>query len=303
MFADQPLAVNPTDLESLSQLLPYKPTLSSLGSDNDGFLLLHYEQHRSHEIPEYVMSHHIVPIMGHGSQAKIEAKLDNQTYVGMLRSKGNELIPAGCPHRVVWDREITWTALFWNPVFIEQITSETVKGSQVELIPKHNTEDLILSQLGRLLKLELEAGYPSGRLYRESIAIAFATRLMSHHAACTLRVQSVDAGLSAAKLQIIISYIQEYLNQEIRLHNLAQLVDLSEYYLCRLFKQSMGLPLHQYVIQQRLERAKQLLKRKDLSIAYIAQECGFNSHSHLGQHFKRTFGVSPMIFRSQYFDN
>ncbi|MEO0488829.1 MAG: helix-turn-helix transcriptional regulator, partial [Cyanobacteria bacterium J06659_2] len=65
----------------------------------------------------------------------------------------------------------------------------------------------------------------------------------------------------------------------------------------RMFKQSMGISPHQYVIQQRLERAKHLLKHSDEAIIDIALECGFNSHSHLSKQFRKVIGVAPKTFR------
>jgi AraC family transcriptional regulator len=299
--SDRPLAIDPAALNELSQILPCAPTLNSEVSNDNGFFLFHYDRHPVHEVPEYVMDYHIVAIWGAKSQANLESRLDGQLNCGLFGHGANGIIPAGYSHRAVWDQEIALTVLFLHPMMIDQAAPDKAHGRRIEIMPKHNTEDPVLSQLGQLLKTDLEAGHPSGRLYRESIAMAFSARLVSHHSVCSIQSESM-VSLSQNRVQMIVSYIHEYLEQEIRLSDLAQLVDLNEYYLCRLFKQSIGMPLHQYVIQQRLERAKQLLKRQELSISRIAQDCGFSSHSHLTQHFKRAFGVSPSILRSQDFD-
>jgi AraC family transcriptional regulator len=302
MSDNRSLIINPADLEELAQTLPCVPTLNSIESKDYGFLLFHYEQQPAHEVPEYVMDYHVIAIWGTDSQAYLESTLDDRTNRGMFGWGANGIIPAGYSHRAVWDQEISLTVLFLHPTLLNQVANDQLHRGQLELIPQHDTHDPVLSQLGQLLRLDLAAGHPSGRLYRESIATAFAARLVSHHTVCPLPVPSISGGLSSQRLQVLMNYIHEYLSQELRLSDLAQLVDLSEYYLCRLFKQSLGISLHQYVIQQRLARAQQLLRRNDLSIAYIAQECGFNSHSHLTQHFRKAFGVSPQVFRAQDFD-
>jgi AraC family transcriptional regulator len=292
-----PLIIDPTELQDVQQALPCLPTLQSGGTDNRGMLILHYDQHPAHAVPEYATPHHVLPIWGVDSQAEIEARLDDRTYCGLFGKGACGIIPAHFTHWAVWDQAIALTVIFLHPAFVEQVALEVTNGTPIELIPKHNADDPVLSQLGQLLKLDLEAGHPSGRLYQDSIATALAARLVSHHAVCPLPSKPQACGLSHARLQVVISYIQEHLNQEIRLMELAALVGLSEYYLCRSFKQSMGVSLHQYVIQQRVERAKHLLKRRDLTIAHIAQECGFSSHSHLSQQFKRYVGVSPKALR------
>ncbi|MEP0914499.1 helix-turn-helix transcriptional regulator [Leptolyngbya sp. GB1-A1] len=59
----------------------------------------------------------------------------------------------------------------------------------------------------------------------------------------------------------------------------------------------MGIPPHQYVIQQRVEKAKLMLKKMDIAIADIALQVGFSSQSHLTQHFKRSTRMTPKQIR------
>ncbi len=92
-------------------------------------------------------------------------------------------------------------------------------------------------------------------------------------------------------------YIQANLSQNITLEDLAQVVGLSTSHLTKLFKQSQGMSLYQYVIYCRIERAKQLLKHKKVAIAEIANRVGFADQSHLTHHFKRHVGVTPKVFR------
>ncbi len=95
----------------------------------------------------------------------------------------------------------------------------------------------------------------------------------------------------------VIDYINDYLAEEIKLSDLAELLGMSQFHFSHLFKQSMGVPPHQYVIQQRVERAKQFLKQTELSIAEIAFLCGFNSHSHLSKWFRQLTGMTPKAYR------
>ncbi len=109
--------------------------------------------------------------------------------------------------------------------------------------------------------------------------------------------ETPPTGLPPHKLQKVLDYIDANLSQELSLERLANQVGLTPYYFARLFKQSIGKSVHQYVIHRRVERAKQLLKQSELTIADVAVECGFANPSHLALHFKRIVGVSPKQFR------
>ncbi|MDZ8106449.1 MAG: response regulator transcription factor [Nostoc sp. DedQUE12a] len=104
-------------------------------------------------------------------------------------------------------------------------------------------------------------------------------------------------GLPPTKLRTILCYIQDNLTQELTLERLANEVSMTSDYFARLFKLSTGKSVHQYVIHQRVERAKHLLRQSNLTIAEIALECGFANPSHLALHFKRIVGVTPKQFR------
>ena len=92
---------------------------------------------------------------------------------------------------------------------------------------------------------------------------------------------------------MVTDYISDRLDRELSLNELAAIAQLSPYHFSRAFKQSTGISPHQYVIQQRIERAKQLVLQGKMSLADIAIACGFSHQSHLNRHFKRITGVTP----------
>jgi AraC family transcriptional regulator len=107
--------------------------------------------------------------------------------------------------------------------------------------------------------------------------------------------------LTAIQLRQTIDYIQAHLDsaepmlreRNLSLAEIAAATNFSPTYFATLFKRATGNSPHQYVIQQRVERAKVLLNTTDLAIACIAFQVGFSSQSHLTQHFKRLTGSTP----------
>ena len=92
-------------------------------------------------------------------------------------------------------------------------------------------------------------------------------------------------------------YINDNIDVEIKLSDLAKLTGISQFHFSRLFKKSVGISPHKYVIQQRVERAKLLLKNPELSVTEIALSSGFNSHSHLSKSFRQFTGLTPSEYR------
>lgn len=104
-------------------------------------------------------------------------------------------------------------------------------------------------------------------------------------------------GLSKRKLQQTLQYIHQNLSEDLSLQAIATHIGFSQYYFCRLFKESTGLTPYQYIIQQRIERAKQLLIQGEYSIVDVALQVGFANQSHFCQRFRRITGVSPRVYR------
>jgi AraC family transcriptional regulator len=103
--------------------------------------------------------------------------------------------------------------------------------------------------------------------------------------------------LTHAQQQYVIDYIHTHLDQDLSLVEIAKVININPTYFASLFKRAIGISPHQYVIQQRVERAKVMLSKTDLAIADIALQVGFSSQSHLTQQFKRCTGMTPKQVR------
>ncbi|KAB8332167.1 helix-turn-helix transcriptional regulator [Scytonema tolypothrichoides VB-61278] len=103
--------------------------------------------------------------------------------------------------------------------------------------------------------------------------------------------------LSSLQLKEIIEYIHANFSEELSLTHLAELLNLSAFHFARLFKNSLGLSPHQYVLQNRVERAKKLITvSAGSNLTDIGLQVGFYDQTHFGKAFKRTVGVSPKVF-------
>ena len=91
----------------------------------------------------------------------------------------------------------------------------------------------------------------------------------------------------------MIDYIEAHLDQRLTLGDLAALVDLSAPHFKALFRETLGMPVHQYVVRRRVERARALLVAGKLSLSQVALEAGFAHQSHMAHWMTRLLGVTP----------
>jgi AraC family transcriptional regulator len=167
----------------------------------------------------------------------------------------------------------------------------------VELVPHLCAHDPLRSHSALVLQATRAADSAAGRLYAEILANALAVHVIRRYAASRPSGREVPSGLSPAKLQRTIAYIQAHLDQELSLTTLAAVVHLSPDHFARLFRQSTGRPPHQYVLWYRIEHAKRLLAETDVPLSAIGLQIGCTDQSHFTALFRRHVGATPKAYR------
>ncbi|MCX7594131.1 MAG: AraC family transcriptional regulator [Fischerella sp.] len=165
-------------------------------------------------------------------------------------------------------------------------------------MPRWQIFDPVIQNVVNALNADLAAGCPAGRLYGESVGTALAVHLLKNFSVSQNKFLEYSDGLPKYKLKQVLDFIESHLSEDFKLEDLANTVGISCFYFCRLFKQSLHMTPHQYVIRQRVELAKRFLKQSNLAIAEVALLCGFAHQSHLSRHFRRLVGMSPKEFRN-----
>lgn len=143
---------------------------------------------------------------------------------------------------------------------------------------------------------ELKSGGLLGRVYTEALANTLAVHLLKRYSASERPVTDVGE-LPNHKLRRATEFINDNLGRDITLAEIAANVEMSPYYFVRSFKQSTGLPPHQYLVEQRVARAKILLKETAIPLADIAYGLGFASQSHFTSLFRRLTATTPKAYR------
>jgi len=114
----------------------------------------------------------------------------------------------------------------------------------------------------------------------------------------TPETSSDGHALPGSRLRRVAHYIQQNLDKDLPLAELAAVVYMSPYHFARLFKDSTGLPPHRFVVRQRIARARGVLATPELSIAQVARMVGFRTPSHFTTVFRHVLGVTPRAYRT-----
>jgi AraC family transcriptional regulator len=168
---------------------------------------------------------------------------------------------------------------------------------EVELRPSRKFADPRLSAMVAAAHAEMVAGFPSGRLFLDSVEQAMAVTLVNGHAVRHRPVQIYRGGLGSARLRRIKELVYAKLEDDLSLDEMAQSVGLSTAHFARMFRKSTGETPHQFVLRQRLERAKTMLRAPDARVLDVAVACGFKTQQHFAQAFRDVWGVSPTEYR------
>jgi AraC-like DNA-binding protein len=178
------------------------------------------------------------------------------------------------------------------------LANDTSHRPDIELTQHFQIHDRHIASLMLTLRADLEDGLPAGRLYGESLATALAVYLQRRYAVYVQKTAEYRGGMPKARLNRVLEYISANLSEDIRLSELARTAGMSPHYFSELFKQTTGLSPHQYVLRQKIERAKQHLRDPRANVIEASAMTGFVDQSYFTKVFRRLVGVTPTEFRN-----
>lgn len=207
------------------------------------------------------------------------------------------VIAEGETFSLLGDGPIHLLGLTLDPAYVQVVSSGQIPAAGLVLESRVGAVDELLSALVPALHRELLTAGTGGSPYADALAASVAIRMATEYRS----VGPVGGGSAAGRavpflVRKALVYINERIGEEISLESLARHVGQSPFHFARAFKDAVGYAPHQYLIRQRVERAKQMLLVGRRSPAEVAGEVGFCDQSHLTRHFKRVTGTTPSQF-------
>ena len=152
-----------------------------------------------------------------------------------------------------------------------------------------------IMHLAQLFAEACAGGEPKSRLYGDTLSVAL---LLALSRLDPLKDRSSRAGqLAPWQIRRVTEYLAAHLSDDIQLQTVSDLVKLSRSYFSRAFKISTGHAPHQWLLQARIAKAKELLVEGDLPLAQIAVDIGFADQAHFTRTFGRVVGQTPRTWQ------
>ena len=218
--------------------------------------------------------------------------------VSYIKQPGSlSLVPAGvCPAmRAETDFALVMCAL--DPELVSALDSELEHRPEGELRLQANFQDPAAQQLMTLLVADANEGFSNEKLYTEYLAQALAVRML--YQGKQTRPEIKNRGASALPGHVLRRVIERMrcFSSDLSLQTLANESGYSRVHFVRMFRAATGYSPHNYLLNLKLERARELLKKLSMSLIDIALDCGFSSHSHMSRLFHKIVGVTPSAYR------
>ncbi len=197
-----------------------------------------------------------------------------------------------------WNNPLNVQHLYLTHSVIENIAAEVFDRDiqNIEIDDLLCAEDDTLPVLAGLLENELRGAGVGERLYADTLRTQVGVHVLRRYAKVNF-VSRAAGGLTESQRRAIIDYVEAHLSRSIALCELAALLGMSSFHFSRKFRADFGIPPHSFVMEQRIKRAKAMLRKGTTPLKIIAADCGFSDQSHMNRLFRRATGVTPTEFQ------
>ncbi len=257
--------------------------------------------HRARVLPGRMLEHtntfHEVniAISGRLTTEKISA---NGTCVKTKGASGNLCVtPAGHPIGAIWNKPLDNMGIFLEPDLINRAALENGFAAGFEFAEVYRHSDPLIQHLGLTLLSEVDAATPSGRLFADSLIQTLTLHLLTNYGTTKPVARKLSGGLSGFKLRRVKEFINENLQEDLSLTEISAVADLSQFHFARAFRKTTGLTPQQFLMQQRIERAKELLSKNDIPIVEVSLRTGFKNQRHFTSLFRKFTSLTPKTWR------
>jgi len=230
----------------------------------------------------------------------VRRESNGETTEGKYLAGQVSIHPAGIPIRWEWTSKLNFLMLTLAPAFLDRVAQATfgLETTPVQLWHEDGRHDPLINNVAAALLRELLGIDAATPAFIEALATVLSVHLIRHYS---------EAGQTARELtpahravSAAVRFIREHYAQEVKLSDMADAAGVSTFHLTRLFKKTVGMSPHQYLVEVRVHSAHALLASgaERPTLAEVAAAVGFADQSHLTRQFKRILGTTPKKARA-----
>jgi AraC family transcriptional regulator len=279
----------------LVPLLPGAPS-GKLLSPTSGLIV---EKHTvgAIEIPEHVHGTYCLHLQ---TSAPIEMEWWSEGKYGKQRTAQGSLIllRPGTSDRIRWAAPSRRVVVPIEEELMLRAAQELDRTAISNFENRWELQDYQLRLLLTEMAREMESRWSTGTLYNDLLSMSLAVALVRKYSGDARPSAPVKGGMPASRLKRVLEYVETNSDRDLQLDDLAQVAEMSRFHFAKLFRSSMGTTPYQYLLDQRLQRAKALLRIGSRSVAEVAAETGFLNASHFSRVFRKHIGVTPSTWKS-----
>ena len=237
-------------------------------------------------VPASVLMFNLSPVQA------LRQTREGHSFVSHMLHGDMTLMPSGIPSQWSWNSTCDRLDVIISPdVFGD--------GNELAVVDRFLFRDREMEVICHRLYQAVSLGGMADRLYVESLVTQLAVLIRRRHstASAALRIPP-SSGLTRSQARRVLDYIETHLSRHLTLGELARIAGLSLHHFARMFKRTVGMAPHRYVLERRLERAKGMLCSTGTSLVEISLSTGFSSQSHFTSTFRRLVGPTPTEFQA-----
>lgn len=269
------------------------PSMRGITSRHLGWKDILVETHRGEpgDRPEAISDRYILALWLRTGTG--EAKNSRGVYVRYIKTPGLlTFVPPGLVPAVVVEQHLEWICCSLDASLVRGIEASLDHRPQESARYRTGFDDPHIKQLVLLLASETAQGGLMGRAYAEHLAHALTVRLLYLGDTRTQKSHYEISPLPPAALRRVLKRMQDF-SSDLSLDALAEESGYSRRHFLRMFERATGYTPHRYLLQLRLQRAKELLQKKSVPLIDVAAYSGFSSQSHMSRIFRRFYGLTP----------
>ncbi|MEY4511562.1 MAG: hypothetical protein RLZZ450_3684 [Pseudomonadota bacterium] len=218
---------------------------------------------------------------------------------GRARRGVINLIPQGHDGRWEIAGPVEVSHVYLSEQRLQSCADDMTGGSRVELLDRAACEDALAASVLELLSRPGLLDDVSSRLFVEQALDLLCIQLIRAHSSFGSLTVSARRGLAGWQVKRVTEHMLARLHDDVGLDELAALVQLSRSHFCTAFRLATGCTPHEWLVVQRIARAKQWLADPELPVTEVALAVGYQTPSAFAASFRKLVGVSPSTYRRQ----